>query len=126
MALLKPKKIRQRLSELKLPEQSKLKAVAIKYDVKKDNAPRIMAAGRGLVADQILKLADEHNVPFCEDPDLVALLSKLQFDYEIPPELYSLVAEVLAFVYELEKLNKKKKQRGAQRKVKYQRKKKAI
>ena len=97
---------------LDLPERNKLKAVAIKYDVSKDRAPKIVAAGKGMIAEKILNLADEHNVPFFEDPALSELLSKFEIESEIPPDLYTLVAEVLAFVYQLNKLAKKKKTRG--------------
>ena len=54
-------------------------------------------------AENIIKLAREHNVPIKEDPDLVALLVQLDLDQEIPPELYKVVAEILAFVYSLDR-----------------------
>ena len=94
----KANQLKKRLDMLDLPERNKLKAVAIKYDVSKDRAPKIVAA--------------EHNVPFFEDPALSELLSKFEIESEIPPDLYTLVAEVLAFVYQLNKLAKKKKTRG--------------
>ena len=108
MAKLKPNKIRRRLQDLELPEKKDLKAVAIKYNIKKDNAPRIIATGKGYVADKILKLAEEHSIPFCEDPVLTDLLSRLEFEETIPPELYTMVAEVLAYVYQLNSMAKKR------------------
>ena len=58
----------------------------------------------------ILDVAEEHKVPFYEDESLAQLLEKLELDSEIPPELYSLVAEVLAFVYQLDRLAKKRQE----------------
>ena len=104
------KNIKRYVDELALPnDKSKIQAVAVKYDVKKGRAPRIMATGKGAVAEMILQVAEEHRVPFYEDPSLSELLSKLELDSEISPELYTLVAEVLAFVYQLDKLAKKRR-----------------
>jgi flagellar biosynthesis protein len=104
------KNIKRYVDELALPnDKSKIQAVAVKYDVKKGRAPRIMATGKGVVAEMILQVAEEHRVPFYEDPSLSELLSKLELDSEISPELYTLVAEVLAFVYQLDKLAKKRR-----------------
>jgi len=76
-------------------------AAAIEYDAKRDNAPRMTAKGRGHIAEKIIALARKHNIPVKEDPVLVDLLSRLDIDEHIPPELYQAVAEVLAFVYSL-------------------------
>ena len=104
------KNIKRYVDELALPnDKSKIQAVAVKYDVQKGRAPRIMATGKGAVAEMILQVAEEHRVPFYEDPSLSELLSKLELDSEISPELYTLVAEVLAFVYQLDKLAKKRR-----------------
>jgi flagellar biosynthesis protein len=72
-------------------------AVALHYDEK--NAPRISAKGSGELAEQIIALANENDVPLHEDPGLSALLSQLELGDEIPRELYIAVAEVLAFAY---------------------------
>ena len=64
-------------------------------------APTVSAIGYGLVADRIIDLARENNVPIRPDADLTALLTQLEVGQIIPPELYPLVAEVLAFVYRL-------------------------
>lgn len=85
-------------------------AAAIKYDIEKDPAPIMIAAGKGSVADEILKIAEENNIPLYEDPNLAKLLSSLEMESEIPPELYVLVAEVLSFVYKLDRMRQKKDQ----------------
>jgi flagellar biosynthesis protein len=74
-------------------------AASIRYDKKKDDAPRLTAKGRGLLADRIIELARKHDIPVKEDPALVSLLCRLDIDEEIPPELFRAVAEILAFVY---------------------------
>ena len=76
-------------------------AAAIRYDGKKDAAPRVTAKGRGLVAEKIIALARKHDVPIKNDPALIQILSKLEIDAQIPVELYRAVAEILAFVYSL-------------------------
>jgi flagellar biosynthesis protein len=80
------------------------KAVALRYETGKDSAPRVVAKGSGYVADRILDLAREHGVHVHEDRDLVEILSKLNVDTDIPENLYRAVAEVLAYVYRLNKL----------------------
>jgi flagellar biosynthesis protein len=77
------------------------KAVALKYDRKKDNAPRVIAKGRGEIAKKIIEVAKAHNVPMHEDKNLIQILEALDLETEIPPELYRAVAEVLAFIYRL-------------------------
>jgi flagellar biosynthesis protein len=77
------------------------KAVALKYDQKKDRAPRVIAKGRGNIAEKIIDIAKENNVPLYEDKNLIQILEALDLETEIPPELYRAVAEVLAFIYRL-------------------------
>jgi flagellar biosynthesis protein len=77
------------------------KAVALKYDQKKDGAPRVIAKGRGDIAEKIIAVAREHNVPLYEDKNLTRILEALDLETEIPAELYRAVAEVLAFIYRL-------------------------
>jgi len=77
------------------------KAVALKYSPPKDRAPRITAKGSGLIAQKIIELAKEHGIPIQEDPVLVQVLAQLDFYQEIPPSVYIVVAEILAFVYSL-------------------------
>lgn len=76
-------------------------AVALKYDREKDNAPTVTGKGARLMADQILKIADEHDIPIYKDPELVKMLSQIPLGDEIPQELYLAVAEVIAFAYGL-------------------------
>jgi flagellar biosynthesis protein len=75
------------------------KAVALKYRAGADSAPRVVARGRGLVAEKILELARACNVPIHEDADLAEILALLEPGAEIPPETYLVVAEILAFLY---------------------------
>ncbi len=84
-------------------------ATAIEYEREKDSAPRVTAKGRGAIAEKIIRLAIKHNVPVKKDPALVQVLSRLDIDEHIPPELYKAVAEILSFVYTLnERLRVKK------------------
>jgi len=77
------------------------KAVAILYDEAKGSAPRIVASGKGVVAEKIIETARAAGIHIQEDPNLVELLSKIPIGNEIPTELYQTVAEVLAFVYQI-------------------------
>ena len=72
-------------------------AIALKYDG--ENAPRLTARGRGDLAQRILNLATEHNVPLHENAELAALLAQIPLGDEIPEALYRAVAEVIAFAY---------------------------
>ncbi len=83
---------------------SKLKkAVALKYDKKRDSAPKVKASGKGEIAKRIIKIAQENGLPIKKDEDLVELLSKVELDREIPQNLYKAVAEVFSFVYKMTK-----------------------
>ncbi len=77
------------------------KAVAVVYRPLEDNAPKVTAKGRGAVAERIIEAAREHGVPVKDDPDLVEVLAKLDIAEEIPPSVYVIVAELLAFAYSL-------------------------
>jgi len=81
----------------------RIKATAIKYRAEEDQAPKVVAKGSGKLAEKIIAVAKQHNVPLREDPQLVEILSTLDLYQEIPPELYRAVAEVLAYVYRLSK-----------------------
>jgi flagellar biosynthesis protein len=83
------------------PPETRRAAIALKYDAATDNAPRVVAKGRGLVAENIIALARAQGIPMREDPDLVQMLTQIDLDQEIPPTLYKVVAELLAFVYRL-------------------------
>ena len=110
---IQKRKLYRRRDELTDKAVDNTRAIALKYDVKKDRAPKIVASGRGRIAEDILKLAEEHEIPFYEDKTLTELLSKLHFDEEIPGDLYPIVAEVLAFVYQLDQLAKGKEGKTA-------------
>ena len=75
-------------------------AVALAYS-QTDAAPRVVAKGRGLIAEQIITRAREHGVYVHESPELVSLLLQVDLDQRIPPQLYIAVAELLAWIYRL-------------------------
>jgi flagellar biosynthesis protein len=75
------------------------KAVALRYVPTQDRAPKVTAKGSGLLAQKIIELAREHGIPIKEDPVLIQILSQLDFYQEIPPSIYVVIAEILAFVY---------------------------
>jgi flagellar biosynthesis protein len=71
-------------------------AVALKYDA--PSAPRVVAVGRGEVAQRIIEAAERHGVPLTDNPALAEALSRIPIDQEIPESLYRAVAEVLTFI----------------------------
>ena len=79
------------------------KAVALKYEIERDNAPKVIAKGRGHVAEHILETAQKHSVPVYQDKTIVNMLMALEIDREIPPELYKAIAEVMAYDYKMDK-----------------------
>ncbi|MCG7382580.1 EscU/YscU/HrcU family type III secretion system export apparatus switch protein [Paenibacillus sp. ACRRY] len=86
------------------PDLLSKKAVALKYVPGESEAPVVVAKGRGKVAEAILDKAKENGVPVQEDAALVEVLSKLDLDEQIPAELYQLVAEVLTYIYQADRL----------------------
>ncbi len=78
-------------------------AAALSYNPASEGAPVIKAKGKGLIADKIIESAKEHNIPIQEDPSLVELLGQLQINEAIPEDLYQAVAEVFAFVYQIDR-----------------------
>lgn len=78
------------------------RATALRYQ-QGEEAPKVVATGAGLVADRILELARESGVPVREEPALVEALARLEVEAEIPPELYTAVAEVLVWAYSLDR-----------------------
>ena len=77
------------------------KAVALRYNKDKENAPRVLAKGEGNIAKNIIKIAKENELPIKKDEDLIELLSQVELDKEIPAELYKAVAEVFSFIYRI-------------------------
>lgn len=91
------------------PKITMKSAVALRYDTSRDKSPRVTAKGKGLMAEKILALAEENNIPIREDADLLEVLSQVDLDQEIPSSVYRVVAELLAFVYEMNRDYKDKK-----------------
>ncbi|GHV04590.1 hypothetical protein FACS1894217_00090 [Clostridia bacterium] len=87
------------MSEKKPPVKE---AVALEYNTEQV-APKVVAAGRGEVAERIIEKAEELKIPVRADADLAHTLNALQVGQEIPPELYSVVAQVLLYVRNLDK-----------------------
>ena len=77
------------------------RAVAMAYSPE-DGAPRIVAKGSGVTAEAIISLAREHGVYVHKSEELVQLLMQVDLDHEIPPELYQVVAEILAWIYSMD------------------------
>jgi len=86
------------------------KAAALKYDINIDNAPKVVAKGKGDVAGNIIKIAEENNIPIKKDEDLIELLSAIDIDKEIPPSMYKAVSEIFSFIYDLTTLERKRKE----------------
>lgn len=83
------------------PNDPHRRAAALHYEYGKGGAPTLVAKGQGYVADKILASAQQHGVPIHHDPALVDALSRLDLGQQIPTELFSAVATVIAFVYRL-------------------------
>ncbi|KXG75727.1 EscU/YscU/HrcU family type III secretion system export apparatus switch protein [Thermotalea metallivorans] len=77
-------------------------ATALKYEANKDGAPQLIAKGQGDIARKIKEIARELNIPTYQDEKLARQLYHLSLGEEIPPELYQVVAEILAFIVELD------------------------
>lgn len=75
-------------------------AVSLKYDLKTDDVPEITAAGRGKIAEKILQIALENNIPVREDGTLAEMLAAIEIDSPIPSEAFMAVAEILSYVYQ--------------------------
>jgi flagellar biosynthesis protein len=90
-------------------KKPRIKAVALQYEPSVWNAPVVTAKGQGFIAEKIIALARKHHIPVKDDPDLVEILSRLELDEQIPPAVYPVVAELLAFVYHL---NRKYQEEG--------------
>jgi len=77
------------------------KAVALKYEPPRHEAPIVTAKGQGLVAEKIIEVAKKKHIPIKDDPDLVQILSQLELGDQIPSSVYQVVAEIFAFIYHL-------------------------
>ena len=88
-------------------KEEKLKqAIALEYDPS-DEAPRVIASGRDILAEKIIEKAKENDVPVHQDDKLADTLSRLDIGDMIPPELYEVVAEILVFVDSMDKIKGK-------------------
>lgn len=81
-------------------------AVALSYNPG-DDAPTVIASGKGALAERITQAASENDIPVYEDEKLANTLSKLELGDAIPPELYGAVAEILVFVDRMDKIKSK-------------------
>ncbi len=88
-------------------QQTRKEAVALSYNPLNADIPKVIAKGKGKIAENILEQAKAHNIPIQEDPNLVQLLGQLDLNEAIPEELYQAVAEVFAFIYRLDQLHEK-------------------
>lgn len=86
------------------------KAVALGYDIEKDNAPKVVAKGKGALASNIIKIAQENEIPIKKDEDLVELLSAIDIEKEVPESMYKAVSEIFSFLYDLTTLERKKRE----------------
>lgn len=84
------------------PKYTRKEAIALSYNPTDSNGPKVIAKGKGKIAENILENADIHNIPIYEDPNLVELLGQLDLNETIPEDLYQAVAEVFAFIYRLD------------------------
>lgn len=89
--------------------EEKKKAVALEYQAG-DMAPKVIASGQGYLADKIIDVAEKEEIPVHKDAKLAKSLSLLDIGEYIPPELYSIVAEVLVFVESMENIQGKIRQ----------------
>ncbi|MDQ0245666.1 flagellar biosynthesis protein [Bacillus fengqiuensis] len=89
-------------------KQESKQAVALSYESATDDAPKVLAKGKGFVAEQIIERARDHQIPIQEDASLVELLGQLTINEKIPEELYRAVAEIFAFVYRIDQQTNQK------------------
>lgn len=93
-------------------EKERIKqAIALEYDGEEE-APRVLATGKGVLAERIIERAKEADVPVHRDDKLADTLSRLQIGDMIPPELYEVVAEILVFVDAMDKIQSKLEVKG--------------
>jgi len=82
------------------------KAVALSYDEKKDDAPKVLASGKGAIAEKIIEIAKANNIPIHQNAQLTEILSVLEINEAIPVSVYSIVAKILNHIYEQEQKRK--------------------
>lgn len=101
----KPSKEKEKKEDLSTKVKTK-QAIALEYNPAEE-APRVVASGRGLLAERIIERAKEANVPVHQDNKLANTLSRLEIGEMIPPQLYEVVAEILVFVDAMDKIRSK-------------------
>ncbi len=89
------------MAETEKQIHNRTRAVALRYKQGEDAAPLVVAKGQGAIADKIIAIAEQHDIPLYQDPDLVEILTTIDLGHHIPTDLYQAVAEVLAFVYRM-------------------------
>jgi flagellar biosynthesis protein len=85
-----------------VPDRRPPRATALRYESGREGAPRVVATGRGLIAERILDEAERNGVPVRRDPALAQALAGLEIGHEVPEELWAAVAETLAWAYRLD------------------------
>lgn len=75
-------------------------AVALGYDMEKQNAPKVLAKGQGHVAEKIIQIALDQGIEIRQDSDLIQILKAVDIDSEIPIEAFSAVAEIISYIYQ--------------------------
>ncbi|GIN83717.1 hypothetical protein J6TS2_01030 [Heyndrickxia sporothermodurans] len=85
-----------------IQKNERKQAVALKYQSDSQTAPKVIAKGKGITAENIIEVAKDKDIPIQEDRNLIELLSQLEINETIPEELYEVVAEVFAFIYRLD------------------------
>lgn len=106
MAEVRYKNTKEPVIAEQMPGEKPKTAVALAYEPG-ETAPKIVAAGKGVIAEKIIEKAKESEIPFYRDDKLADTLSKLEIGANIPPELYEVVAEILVFVDDMDKLKEK-------------------
>lgn len=94
---------RQYFNTIKRKQRNGPVAAVLKFDKEVDEAPRVVAKGRGYVAEKIIEAAREHGVHLQEDPVLVENLLDIDLGEYIPPQLYAVIAEILVFIEQMDK-----------------------
>lgn len=95
-------RVSKHFNHIKRREVNGPSAAVIRYDEGLGEEPRVVAHGRGIIAEKILELANEHDIPMEEDPGLLETLLDMDLGDSIPPQLYSVIAEILLLIEEIE------------------------
>lgn len=94
--------IYKNINSVKKRQKSSSAAAALHYDEKGDGVPKVVASGRGDIAAKIIQMAKERNIPIEEDIGLVAELIDMDLGENVPPQLYSVIAEILLLIERME------------------------